>query len=72
MTQEPSIPYQGDFERAAKLLDEVIKSASAYKDLIARAKLDLADVVKKPKAEKKYLFLLFKQITNLGKKDFFL
>ena len=43
---------KGDFERGARLLDEVIKSASAYKDLIARAKLDLADIVKKPKAEK--------------------
>lgn len=43
---------KGDFERAAKLFNEVIKSASAYKDLIARAKLDLADVASRPKAEK--------------------
>jgi tetratricopeptide (TPR) repeat protein len=43
---------KGDFERAAKLLNEVVKSGSAYKDLIARAKLDLADVVSQPKAIK--------------------
>lgn len=41
---------KGDFERAEKLLVEVLKMSMDYKDLIARAKLDLADVVRHPKA----------------------
>lgn len=42
----------GDFEKAEKLLTEVLKMPFAYKDLIARAKLDLADIVAHPKAVK--------------------
>jgi tetratricopeptide (TPR) repeat protein len=41
---------KGDFVKAEKLLTEVIKMPFAYKDLIARAKLDLADIVNHPKA----------------------
>ena len=41
-----------DFVRAEKLLMEVIKKPLTYKDLIARAKLGLADIVKHPKAAK--------------------
>ena len=41
---------KGDFERTEKLLVEVLKMSMDYKDLIARAKLDLADVVRHPKA----------------------
>lgn len=43
---------KGDFEKAEKLLTEVLKMLFAYKDLIARAKLDLADIVAHPKASK--------------------
>jgi len=43
---------KGDFERAEKLLTEVLTMPFAYKGLIARAKLDLADVVSHPKAAK--------------------
>ena len=43
---------KGDFQKAEKLLTEVIKMAFDYKDLVARAKLDLADVVTHPKAVK--------------------
>ncbi|MDD4179443.1 MAG: hypothetical protein PHH14_05290 [Candidatus Margulisbacteria bacterium] len=43
---------KGDFERAEKLLMEVLKMPFAYKDLIARAKLDMADIVAHPKATK--------------------
>jgi tetratricopeptide (TPR) repeat protein len=43
---------KGDFHKAEKLLSEVIKASTSYKDLIARAKLDLADVVAHPKAAK--------------------
>lgn len=42
----------GDKQRAEKLLNEVISAGSGYKDLVARAKLDLADIVKTPKANK--------------------
>lgn len=42
---------KGDLPRAEKLLTDVLKM-SAYKDLVARAKLDLADVVAHPKAAK--------------------
>jgi tetratricopeptide (TPR) repeat protein len=42
----------GDFTKAEKLLTEVIKMSFSYKELIARAKLDLADIVNHPKAEK--------------------
>jgi tetratricopeptide (TPR) repeat protein len=40
-----------DFKKAEKLLIEVVKMSFSYKDLIARAKLDLADIVNHPKAE---------------------
>ena len=43
---------KGDFEKAEKILTEVLKMPFAYKDLIARAKLDLADIVSHPKAAK--------------------
>jgi len=43
---------KGDFGKAEKLLMEVLKMPFAYKDLIARAKLDLADIVAHPKAAK--------------------
>lgn len=41
-----------DLTKAEKLLTEVIKMPFAYKDLIARAKLDLADITSHPKANK--------------------
>ena len=41
-----------DFTRAEKLLLEVIKMPLPYKDLIARAKLDLAEIAHHPKAVK--------------------
>lgn len=41
---------KGDFEKAEKLLTEVLKMPFAYKDLVARAKLDLADIAHHPKA----------------------
>ncbi|MFH1825821.1 MAG: hypothetical protein ABH823_00830 [bacterium] len=44
----------GDFPRAEKLLLEVVKMSLEYAELIARAKIDLADIVNNPKA-KKYL-----------------
>lgn len=44
--------FKGDLEKAEKLLTEVLKMPFAYKDLIARAKLDLADIVSHPKAAK--------------------
>ncbi|NQT00285.1 MAG: hypothetical protein HQ595_04290 [Candidatus Omnitrophica bacterium] len=43
---------RGDFERAEKLLTEVLKMSMKYQDLVARAKLDLADIVYHPKARK--------------------
>ena len=43
---------KGDFERAEKLLTEVIKMKFAYKDLVARAKIDLAQIANHPKASK--------------------
>lgn len=43
---------KSDFEKADKLLTEVIKMPFAYKDLIARAKLDLADIANHPRAAK--------------------
>lgn len=42
----------GDLPRAEKLLTEVIKIKFEYKDLVARAKLNLADIVSHPKASK--------------------
>jgi tetratricopeptide (TPR) repeat protein len=44
--------FKGDLEKAEKLLTEVLKISFAYKDLIARSKLDLADIVSHPKATK--------------------
>jgi tetratricopeptide (TPR) repeat protein len=41
---------KGDFIKAEKILTEVLKIPSAYQDLIARAKIDLADIVSHPKA----------------------
>jgi tetratricopeptide (TPR) repeat protein len=41
-----------DFQKAEKLLTEVVKMPFPYKDLVARAKLDLADIVTHPKAAK--------------------
>ncbi|MBU1026496.1 MAG: hypothetical protein KKA31_02080 [Candidatus Margulisbacteria bacterium] len=49
-----------DFYRAEKFLTEAIKMPIAYKDLIARAKLDLADVVTHPRATK-----LLKQVLQM-------
>ncbi|MFH1347377.1 MAG: tetratricopeptide repeat protein [Candidatus Margulisiibacteriota bacterium] len=43
---------KGDFLKAENLLTEVIKTPFAYKELVARAKLDLADIVNHPKATK--------------------
>ncbi|MBI5399276.1 hypothetical protein HZB07_01475 [Candidatus Saganbacteria bacterium] len=42
----------GDYTKAARLLSEVIEMPLAYTELIARAKLDLADVVTHPQATK--------------------
>ena len=55
---------KGDFERAEKLLTEVLKMPSAYKDLVARAKLDLADIVSHPKATK-----LLKEVYQMEELD---
>ncbi|KPJ63712.1 hypothetical protein AMJ44_14155 [candidate division WOR-1 bacterium DG_54_3] len=55
---------KGDFEKAEKLLTEVLKMPFAYKDLIARAKLDLADIVTHPKAVK-----LLKQVHEMAGLD---
>lgn len=41
-----------DFERAEKALLEVLKIPFAYKELIARAKLDLAEISRHPQAQK--------------------
>ena len=41
-----------DLERAEKLLTNVMKMPFGYKDLIARSKLDLADIVSPVRAEK--------------------
>jgi tetratricopeptide (TPR) repeat protein len=43
---------KGDFQKAEKLLTEVIKMSLNYRDLIARAKLNLADIAAHPKAQK--------------------
>lgn len=43
---------KGDLPKAEKLLSEVVKMSFSYRDLIARAKLDLADIVAHPKAAK--------------------
>jgi hypothetical protein len=43
---------KGDLPKAEKLLAEVIKMSFNYRDLIARAKLDLADIAAHPKAAK--------------------
>lgn len=43
-----------DFKAAQKLLSDVIKEPHAYHDLIGRAKLDLAEISKNPKAIKLY------------------
>ena len=43
---------KSDLAKAEKLLTEVVKTPFAYKDLVARAKLNLADLVAHPKADK--------------------
>ncbi|MFA4844063.1 MAG: hypothetical protein WC632_03840 [Candidatus Margulisiibacteriota bacterium] len=43
---------KSDLAKAENLLTEVVKIPFAYKDLIARAKLNLADLVSHPKADK--------------------
>ncbi|MDD5593846.1 MAG: hypothetical protein PHG97_03785, partial [Candidatus Margulisbacteria bacterium] len=43
---------KGDFQKAEKLLTEVVKMSFNYRDLIARAKLDMADITSHPKASK--------------------
>ena len=43
---------KGDLPKAEKLLTEVIKMSFNYRDLIARAKIDLADIAAHPKAAK--------------------
>jgi tetratricopeptide (TPR) repeat protein len=43
-----------DFEKAQKLCKEVISSKSAYSDLVNRSKLNLAELLKNPKAAKLY------------------
>ncbi|NQT30346.1 MAG: hypothetical protein HQ596_07225 [Candidatus Saganbacteria bacterium] len=50
----------GDFARAEKLLVSVVKMPFAYTELIARAKLDLADIVNHPKAMR-----LIKQVLEM-------
>ena len=50
----------GDFVKAEKLLTEVVKMPFPYNDLIARAKLDMADIVNHPKAVK-----LLKQVHEM-------
>ncbi len=52
-----------DFEKAEKLLTNVMRMPFGYKDLIARAKLDLADIVSPARAEK--LLKEFRQIAGL-------
>ncbi|OGC22700.1 hypothetical protein A2291_01070 [candidate division WOR-1 bacterium RIFOXYB2_FULL_42_35] len=51
---------KADFNRAEKLLLEVIKMPLPYKDLIARARLDLAEIAHHPKAIK-----LLKQVHEM-------
>lgn len=51
---------KADFNRAEKLLLEVIKMPIKYQDLIARAKIDLADIATHPKAAK-----LLKQVHEM-------
>ena len=55
---------KGDFAKAEKLLTEVLKMPFAYKDLVARARIDLADIVSHPKAEK-----LLKEIHHMEDLD---
>ena len=43
---------KGDLQKAEKMLVEVLKMPFAYKDLIARARIDLADIAAHPKAVK--------------------
>ncbi len=43
---------KGDLPKAEKTLTDVLKMPFAYKDLIARARLDMADIVSHPKAVK--------------------
>jgi len=49
-----------DFQKAEKLLTEVIKMPFDYSDLIARAKLDLANIATHPRASK-----LLKQVNEM-------
>jgi tetratricopeptide (TPR) repeat protein len=52
--------HKADFIKAEKVLTEVLKMPLSYNDLVARAKLDLADVVNHPKAAK-----LLKQVHEM-------
>lgn len=45
---------KGDFQAAEKLCSEIATSKSDYRDLIARAKLTMAEITKHPKAIKLY------------------
>ncbi|MFH1362020.1 MAG: hypothetical protein ABIH69_05140 [bacterium] len=49
-----------DLEKAEKLLSEIIKTSFAYKALIARAKISLANIVNHPKASR-----LIKQVHEM-------
>ncbi|MBN2058156.1 MAG: hypothetical protein JW782_05125 [Candidatus Saganbacteria bacterium] len=51
---------KSDFIKAEKMLTEVVKNPFGYKDLLARARLDLADIVTHPKATK-----LLKQVHEM-------
>jgi len=51
---------KGDIEKAEKLLTEVVKMSLPYTELIARAKLNLADIANNPKAAK-----LLKQVNQM-------
>jgi len=53
-----------DLERAEKLLGEVLQQGAAFVDLVARAKLDLADIVRHPKAMK-----LLKEVSEMESLD---
>ncbi|MFA6549604.1 MAG: tetratricopeptide repeat protein [Candidatus Margulisiibacteriota bacterium] len=49
-----------DLDRAAKLFTEVIKMPLTYKDLVARAKLNLAEITNNPRASK-----LLKEVSEM-------
>lgn len=51
---------KGDIEKASTLCRQIIRNPQAYKELLARAKLDLAEVSRHPQAEK-----LYKQVLEM-------